>query len=105
VEELRDRVHSLERRLDEAEASRRRADDIIEQQLTCLCQASPPPSVIRGALAEGANELARKLVPTLVSGFVFAPASLGAVISYLNNAPYLALALVVVGVVTGLAGT
>ena len=50
--------------------------------------------------------MARQLVPTLVSGFVFAPlSSVGAVISYLNNAPYLALAFALVGVVGTIGGT
>ena len=39
-EEMRDRVQSLERRLDEAQVSRRRADDIIEQ----LTRANTGPS-------------------------------------------------------------
>ena len=106
VEELRDRIQSLERRLDEAEASRKRADDIIEQLTQASpTQASPPPSVIRGALAEGANELAKQVVPFLIAGFVFVSTSLGTVISYLNNANILAVLTALFGVVGTLAGT
>jgi hypothetical protein len=65
--------------------------------------------VIRGALAEGTNELARQLVPFLIAGAVFVPSAVGAVLSYLNNAPALSLLLglltALAGALTGLAGT
>jgi hypothetical protein len=124
VGELRDRVRSLERRLDEEGESRRRADTIIAQlaqannaltdrlrELEAPSEQGGPskaPSALRGSWEEGAKEAARRLVGGIAGLVVAIPASLAAVISYFNNAPIetiLAFSVALFGAVVGLTGT
>jgi hypothetical protein len=59
IEEVRDRVRALERRLDEGEESRRRADKIISQltqtnnQLVTRLRELEAPPAPGGAMEEG----------------------------------------------------
>ena len=122
VGELRDRVRSLERRLDEERESRRRADNIIAQltqataaltERSCKCASGPPadhgaevePSVLRGAIAEAANELARRIVGLVISNFLAVPSWVLAVISFFNAnlvLGFIGLAVAVVSTLVGL---
>jgi hypothetical protein len=108
VEELRDRVRSLERRLDEAEASRRRADGMIERLTQEQHESSASPSVWRESVEEGGKETARRLVggiAALVVGAASFPASL---ISYFNNATILTVLITLLAffaILTGVVGT
>jgi len=86
VEELRDRIRSLERRLDDERESRKRADAIIAQ-LTQGTEASP--SVLRGSVEEGGKEITRRLVGGILGLAVYIPSATTAVISYFNDAPTL----------------
>lgn len=91
-------ISILRDQLREEREARRRADAIITQ----LTQApSAPPSVLRGSVEEGGKETARRLVGALAGSIIAGPASLGAVISYVNNAP----TLTVLSGVFALAGT
>jgi len=98
VEELRERVNSLERRLDEEQESRRRADTIIAQltqsntslierlrELEAPSAQSPPAP--EGAVEEGRKEIARRLVGGVFGLVVFIPSVITSVISYFNDAP------------------
>src|SRR5215218_10751107 len=100
VEELRDRVHYLERVLEderEARTEERRRHDTLMAQLTQANtafserlreleapserhQSSPAPSVLRDAGAEGAKEAARRLVGGIALLIISTPVWLTSVI-------------------------
>jgi cell division septum initiation protein DivIVA len=97
IDELRDRIRSLERRLDEGEDYRRRTDTIIAQltqanaalndrlrELEVSAAQAPPAS--GGAVEEARKEVARRLVGGVFGLAIFIPSSITSVISYFNGA-------------------
>jgi hypothetical protein len=113
VEELRDRIQSLERRLDEAEASRRRADDTIKQfaQANTALPKQRKPEVPKQEEADASaprpwwGETLKTTLPTVVAPVVTAAvAGFGSILAAVEGATLLAVGSFGIAMISAVSG-